>query len=82
MLCDGQIVANLRGGITQPHGGDIAGEDEGIFFTDGFDGGIHGVGIAIFEELRELCVVCELFLADALDFQINGFHEMIPFGIL
>ena len=82
VLCDGQIVANLRGGITQPHGGDIAGDDEGIFFADGFDGGIHGVGVAIFEELRELRVVCELFLADALDFQINGFHGMIPFGIL
>ena len=79
MLCDGQIVANLRGGITQPHGRDIAGDDEGIFFADDFDGGIHGVGVAIFEELRELRVICELFLADALDFQINGFHEMIPF---
>ena len=81
VLCDGQIVANLRGGITQPHGGDIAGDDEGIFFADGFDGGIHGVGVAIFKELRELRVVCELFLADALDFLIDGFHGMIPFGI-
>ena len=80
MLCDGQIVANLRGGITQPHGGDIAGDDEGIFFAEGFYGGIHGVGVAIFKELRELRVICELFLADALDFQINGFHGMIPFG--
>ena len=80
VLCDGQIVANLRGGITQPHGRDIAGDDESIFFADGFDGGIHGVGVAIFKELRELRVVCKLFLADALDFQINGFHGMIPFG--
>ena len=42
VLCgEGQIILDLRGGIPQPHGGNIAGDDEGLSARKGLHGGLH-----------------------------------------
>jgi len=56
---EGEIRPNLVGGITQPHGVDVAGDDEGVRAASAIirrmgDGGVEGVGEAIGEEPREL----------------------------
>ena len=55
------VGPDLVGGVAEPHGVDVAGDDEGVgfaggrFFGEG-DGGVKGVGEAIDEELAEVAV--------------------------
>ena len=49
----GEIGPDLGGGVAEPHGGDVAGEDGGVgvaFEGAGLDGGVEGVGEAVGEE--------------------------------
>lgn len=51
-----EIRPDLRGGIAQPHGGDVAGDDGGVGLaleSAGLDGGVESVGEAVGEERGE-----------------------------
>ena len=52
-----QIGPDLRGGVAQPHGVDVAGNDEGVglaFEGAGKDGGVERVGEAVAEHQAQL----------------------------
>src|SRR6202000_610395 len=60
---EGDVGPDLVGGVAEPHGVDVAGDDEGVGFVGGGgvgggegDGGIEGVGEAIGEEPGEFGV--------------------------
>ena len=56
LLGQRQVGPDLGGGIAQPHGVDIAGDDEGVRFAiqlAGTDRGVERIGKAVLEEPRQ-----------------------------
>ena len=67
-----QVGPNLRRGVAQPHGGDVAGEDNGVGFAlkgAGFYRGVERIGKAVHKQCGERGIgdtrLC--FLQEALD---------------
>ena len=77
LLGDRQVVAHLRGRVAQPHGRDVAGDDEGVLFADHLHRRVHRVRVAVFKKFFELFVAGEFF-GNALHFQIDCFHNDAP----
>ncbi len=68
---EGEVGPDLGGGIAQPHGVDIACDDEGVGLAlegAGADGGVERVGEAVLEHPGEFGVGDEFF-----DFEDAGF---------
>ena len=76
-----QVGPDLRGGVAEPHGVDVAGVDEGVVVAvDGaeMDGRVERVGEAVFKHPRQLLVRERAF--DAHDFFLYGFRGKEPLG--